>query len=154
MGQSRPKRCATHFYIAQNIHYHEQLARMNPFWPAGPGSAPIYGTKPYNLNVVPPSESAVLGNQLPGPLGGRSSSTQDKASAASFPGQQPKEKSSSPTGMGANLMDANQRKQQFVLQQGPQHGSANNMLVLLKLLQFVELLLLLSFFSFKVEACK
>jgi hypothetical protein len=36
--------------------YHQQLARMNPFWPAAAGSAPLYGAKPCNLNVVPPAE--------------------------------------------------------------------------------------------------
>ncbi|XP_078429985.1 time for coffee isoform X2 [Wolffia australiana] len=55
--QLRPKRCATHCYIAQNIYY-QQLARMNPFWPA----------KPYNLNMVPGADPGRLQDRPAGPM--------------------------------------------------------------------------------------
>ncbi|KAK4478082.1 hypothetical protein RD792_017347 [Penstemon davidsonii] len=45
-AQPRPKRCATHCYIARNIHNLQQLMKMNPFWPAPAGSASLYGPKP------------------------------------------------------------------------------------------------------------
>ncbi|KAJ4954690.1 hypothetical protein NE237_011473 [Protea cynaroides] len=54
--QARPSRCATHCFIARLIHYQQQTARLNPFWHAA-GSAALYGGKPYNLNLLPPSES-------------------------------------------------------------------------------------------------
>ncbi|KAM1197011.1 hypothetical protein ACFX13_008781 [Malus domestica] len=36
-NQPRPKRCATHCYVATNIFYHQQMSRMNPFWPVAAG---------------------------------------------------------------------------------------------------------------------
>ncbi|XP_077221472.1 protein TIME FOR COFFEE-like [Tasmannia lanceolata] len=66
LAQSRPKQCATHFYIAQNIYCLQQFARMNPFWHPVAGSAPLYGTKPYNLNAVPATESTMVSNPLQG----------------------------------------------------------------------------------------
>lgn len=57
LNQPRPKRCATHWYIARSISCHQQFTRMNPFWPAAAGSAAaLYGATPCNLNVVPPVE--------------------------------------------------------------------------------------------------
>ncbi|KAJ7954900.1 Protein TIME FOR COFFEE [Quillaja saponaria] len=41
-NQPRPKRCATHCYIARNICYIQQIARMNPFWPTAAGIQPLY----------------------------------------------------------------------------------------------------------------
>ncbi|XP_010551730.1 PREDICTED: protein TIME FOR COFFEE-like isoform X2 [Tarenaya hassleriana] len=56
-NQPRPKRCATHCYIARNIHYHHQFTKMNPFWPAAAaaaaGSAPMYSAKACNLSLMP-----------------------------------------------------------------------------------------------------
>ncbi|KAJ0264721.1 Protein TIME FOR COFFEE [Hirschfeldia incana] len=62
-NQPRPKRCATHCYIARNIQSHQQFTKMNPFWPAAVGSAPLYGTKACNLSLMPPTElqGTVLG---------------------------------------------------------------------------------------------
>ncbi|KAF3514559.1 hypothetical protein F2Q69_00004074 [Brassica cretica] len=62
-NQPRPKRCATHCYIARNIQSHQQFTKMNPFWPAAIGSAPLYGTKACNLSLMPPTElqGTVLG---------------------------------------------------------------------------------------------
>ncbi|XWS13619.1 hypothetical protein CRYUN_Cryun36dG0053400 [Craigia yunnanensis] len=106
--QPRPKRCATHCYIARNIHYHQQFMKMNPFWPAAPGSASLYGPKACNLNVVPPSE-------LHGNIPGRGvNSVQDKGQGlAIFPGHVAKDKGSQ---AAANMVDAAQRKQ-ILLQQ-------------------------------------
>jgi len=133
--QLRPKRCATHCYIAQNISYNQQLARMTPFWSssaaaaAAAGAAPLYGAKQYNLNVVPPSESAaILGNPLQGGFPPRSLGTlQDKSAPAvamAYTGPPPKEKSSvAAANTSNNFMEAKQRKQ-FLLQQSPQPGSS------------------------------
>ncbi|KAJ0249024.1 Protein TIME FOR COFFEE [Hirschfeldia incana] len=62
-NQPRPKRCATHCYIARNIQSHQQFTKMNPFWPAAIGSAPLYGTKACNISLMPPTElqGTVLG---------------------------------------------------------------------------------------------
>lgn len=51
--QPRPKRCATHCYIARNIHYLQQFMKLNPFWPSLSGSASIFGAKHCNLKVMP-----------------------------------------------------------------------------------------------------
>ncbi|KAL6548398.1 hypothetical protein OROGR_008819 [Orobanche gracilis] len=56
-SQPRPKRCATHCHIARNIHCFQQFMKMNPFWPMPAGSpATIFGSKPCNLNAVPPAD--------------------------------------------------------------------------------------------------
>lgn len=116
----RPKRCATHFYIAQNINYQRQVARMNPFWPAPAGFAAAQcGTKPCNLNVLPATESAILGNPLQGSFNGRNLSSQDKVSG---------DHALNDKNAAVMFMDTSQRKQ-LLLQQAPQPPSANNMLV-------------------------
>ncbi|XWS08992.1 hypothetical protein CRYUN_Cryun40dG0047700 [Craigia yunnanensis] len=117
--QPRPKRCATHCYIARNIHYHQQFMKMNPFWPAGPGSASLYGPKACNLNVVPPSELHV---NIPGR---GVNSAQDKGQGlAIFPGHVAKDKGSQ---AAANMVDAAQRKQ-ILLQQALSPGAHSNIL--------------------------
>ncbi|GAV90509.1 hypothetical protein CFOL_v3_33918 [Cephalotus follicularis] len=115
--QPRPKRCATHCYIARNIHYHQQFTRMNPFWPAAAGSASIYGAKVGNLNVVPPTD-------LHGTIPGRDvNSVQDKGHGlAIYPGHTVKDKGSQAT----NMVDA-QRKQ-ILLQQALPPGAPSNIL--------------------------
>ncbi|CAA7404141.1 unnamed protein product [Spirodela intermedia] len=126
MRQLRPKRCAIHCYIAHNICFHQQIAQMNPFWPVAAGSTPMFGAKPYNLNLMPSSASAILSNPLQGGFpGGCLGSLQDKAVPVfgQLPGQSPKEKGSAVN----SFMDATQRKQ-LVLQQPLQAGSTNNML--------------------------
>ncbi|XVF38191.1 hypothetical protein REPUB_Repub20aG0078600 [Reevesia pubescens] len=117
--QPRPKRCATHCYIARNIHYHLQLMKMNPFWSAAPGSASLYGPKACNLNVVPHSE-------LHGNIPGRGvNSVQDKGQGlAIFPGHVGKDKSSQ---VAANMVDAAQTKQ-ILLQQALPPGAPSNIL--------------------------
>lgn len=137
-AQMRPKRCATHCHIAQNIAYHQQISRMNPFWSttaaaaaavAAVGVAPLYGAKQYNLNALPPSESAaILGSPLQGGFPPRSMGPlQDKpapAVAMAYAGPTPKEKSSATAAANSNsYMEAAQRKQ-FLHQQTPQPGSS------------------------------
>lgn len=119
-SQPRPKRCATHCYIARNIHYLQQFIKMNPFWPAAAaaaGSASLFGSKP--LSVVPPPD-------LHGNLAGRAAnSAQDKAQGlAIFPGHGVKDKSSQPT----NSSDTSQRKQPILLQQALPPVAPNNIL--------------------------
>ncbi|CAN6726235.1 unnamed protein product [Malus baccata var. baccata] len=117
-NQPRPKRCATHCYIATNIFYHQQMSRMNPFWPVAAGSGSLYGgAKHSNPNVLPPE---LLGN-----IPGRGMNpAQDKGQGISmFPAQSAKDK----TSQAANLVDAAQRKQ-IMLQQGLPPGAPSNIL--------------------------
>ncbi|KAG6726730.1 hypothetical protein I3843_02G082900 [Carya illinoinensis] len=118
-AQPRPKRCATHYYIARNIQYHQQLARMNPYWPAAAGSASLYGAKPGNLNLAPSAE-------LHGNIPGRGvNSTQDKGQGISvYPGHTGKDKGSQ---AAANIVDAAQRKQ-ILIQQAMPPGAPSNIL--------------------------
>ncbi|GAB2266614.1 hypothetical protein Dimus_001609 [Dionaea muscipula] len=129
-SQPRPKRCATHGYIARNIQCHQQqLIKMNPFWPpavAAAASSPLFGGKPpYNLNVVPSVD--LLGN-----VAGRSiNPVQDKGSAlAFFPGQPAAGKEKVPTAApaaAASVADGAQNKQ-FLLQQSLPPGAPANIL--------------------------
>ncbi|XP_039066871.1 protein TIME FOR COFFEE-like isoform X2 [Hibiscus syriacus] len=117
-NQPRPKRCATHCYIARNVHYHQQFMKMNPFWSAASGSASLYGPQT-NLNIVPPSE-------MNGNIPGRAvNSVQDKGqSLAIFPGHVGKDKSLQ---AATNTVDAAQRKQ-ILLQPALPPGSPSNIL--------------------------
>ncbi|KAI4373959.1 hypothetical protein MLD38_012016 [Melastoma candidum] len=58
-SQPRPKRCVTHCYVARNISYHQQMARI-PFWPAAAAAAAgpvsLYGAKPCNVSVMPSTD--------------------------------------------------------------------------------------------------
>ncbi|GAB4843412.1 hypothetical protein Ancab_013374 [Ancistrocladus abbreviatus] len=118
-SQPRPKRCETHCYIARNILCHHQFMKMNSFWPAAAGSAPLFGAKPYNLNVVPSAD-------LPGNVSGRIiNPAPDKGQAlAFFPGQPAgKDKGS----QAPNIVDGAQKKQ-FFLQHGLHPGPPGNIL--------------------------
>ncbi|XP_019444542.1 PREDICTED: protein TIME FOR COFFEE-like isoform X3 [Lupinus angustifolius] len=116
-NQPRPKRCATHCYIARNILYHQQISKMNPFWPTAAGSASLYGAKPCNLNVVPSTElHANVPNRPPNP-------TQDKDNVhVMFPGHMSNDKGSQPI-----IVDNSQRKQ-VLLQQALPPGTPSNIL--------------------------
>uniref|UniRef100_A0A7N0TXD8 Time for coffee n=1 Tax=Kalanchoe fedtschenkoi TaxID=63787 RepID=A0A7N0TXD8_KALFE len=118
LNQPRPKRCATHCYIAQNITYQQQFTRMNPFWPAAAGSAPtLYGAKPCNLNVVPPLE-------LHGCTGVRGvNPVQDKSLGVFNGSSTSKDKPS----QGPNNADTAQRKQ-ILLQQSVPAGPSSNLM--------------------------
>ncbi|KAL4386270.1 hypothetical protein GQ457_09G018970 [Hibiscus cannabinus] len=116
-NQPRPKRCATLVYIARNVHYHQQFMKMNPFWPAAPGSASLYGPKA-SLNIVPPSE-------LNGNIPGRAvNSVQDKGQSLAIPSHVSKDKSSQ---AATNTVDAAQRKQ-ILLQPALPPGAPSNIL--------------------------
>ena len=105
-NQPRPKRCATHCYIARNIQSHQQFTKMNPFWPAAIGSAPLYGTKACNLSLMPPTE-------LQGTVLGRS------------PNQIQDENSQSTS----KSSDTAQRNQILLQQALPPGAAANNIMV-------------------------
>ncbi|KAF8089002.1 hypothetical protein N665_0522s0031 [Sinapis alba] len=103
-NQPRPKRCATHCYIARNIQSHQQFTKMNPFWPAAAGSSPLYGTKACNLSLMPPTE-------LQGTvLGKRSNPVPDKTSQST-----------------SKSSDTAQRNQ-ILLQQALPQGATNNIM--------------------------
>ncbi|KAF3332994.1 protein TIME FOR COFFEE isoform X2 [Carex littledalei] len=132
----RPKRCATHFYIAQLIGYHQRFAKMNPFWPPGAAAAAatspaIYGARPFNMGMVPPSEAALLGSQVPGNFPGRNLGSMPDAKGAppnlvpKFPGNHSEEKAPPANSLAT---ESAQRKQQVVLQQQPQSGPMGNMM--------------------------
>ncbi|GLT78490.1 hypothetical protein SLA2020_500230 [Shorea laevis] len=116
LTQPRPKRCATHCYIARNIQSHQQFFK-NPFWPAAAGSASLYGAKACNLNVVPSTE-------LHGNISGRVvNSVQEKGQGiAMFPGHVNKDKGP----QAGNIVDA-QRKQ-IMLQQALLPAAPSNIL--------------------------
>ncbi|KAH1190961.1 Protein TIME FOR COFFEE [Glycine max] len=117
-NQPRPKRCATHCYIARNILCHQQIARMNSFWPAAAGSASLYGAKPSNLNVVPSTE---LHGNVPGRA---ANSSQDKGHGiAMFPGHIGKDKASQPA-----IVDNSSRKQILLQQALPPGAAPSNIL--------------------------
>ncbi|KAJ8512888.1 hypothetical protein OPV22_003322 [Ensete ventricosum] len=124
----RPKRCATHCYIAQMISNHQKFARMNCFWSAAAGAAPLYGTKPYNPNIVPPLDASTPGNPTQGSFLGANMGTLQEAKGtpalASYMGSTSQEKmlSSSNT-----ILESAQRKP-LIFQQVPHSASANNML--------------------------
>ncbi|KAE8668067.1 protein TIME FOR COFFEE-like isoform X2 [Hibiscus syriacus] len=113
-----PKRCATHCYIARNVHYHQQFMKMNPFWPAAPGSASLYGPKT-NLNIVLPSE-------MNGNIPGRAvNSVHDKGqNLAIFPGHVGKDRSLQ---AATDTVNAAQRKQ-ILLQPALPPGAPSNIL--------------------------
>jgi len=56
--QTGLKRCATHHYIASNIRMHQQLLKMNHFWPA----ASLCGAKPNTLSTIPSAENMIIAN--------------------------------------------------------------------------------------------
>ena len=120
--QPRPKRCATHCYIARNIHYLQQFMKINPFWPPASGTAAMFGAKPSNLNVMPSAE--LQGNIAGGPL----QAMQDKGPGLGiFPGHTAgKDKAAQAT----TVPDpAAQRKHQVMLQQTMPPVAPNNILV-------------------------
>lgn len=125
-SQPRPKRCSTHCYIACNIYMNQQLAKMNPFWPAAAGSASLCRAKPNNQNVMPSTENLIHGNPMQGSFPVLNlNSGQDKGQAVvNFQRPSQKDKSSE----SVNLMDPAQKKQ-LVLQQTPQPAPAGNLLV-------------------------
>ncbi|XP_020698295.1 protein TIME FOR COFFEE isoform X1 [Dendrobium catenatum] len=126
-SQLRPKRCATHCYIAQNIHYHQQMTRLHPYWSSAVGAAPFYASKQYNLSTASLSDSAILSNPMQqGNFPGQSpGSVQEKEGPifSANSGLSAKEKNNT-----ANPSADSSQKKQPILQQSSQPGSAGNML--------------------------
>ncbi|XP_027348793.1 protein TIME FOR COFFEE-like isoform X2 [Abrus precatorius] len=121
VSQPRPKRCATHHYIARNIFVHQQCAMVNTFFPLTMGSGPVCDAKHNNANQLHSAESVVVGKQShkhsPGP---NQNAAQEKGWAATSDCSLAAVRSSGP----ANPMDSTQMKR-LVLHQGPHSGSAN-----------------------------
>ncbi|TKY62445.1 TIME FOR COFFEE protein [Spatholobus suberectus] len=115
LSQPRPKRCATHDYIARNIFMHQQCTKMNTLLPSAIGCGSMCDTKPNNVNRMHSAESVVVGKQSHKQSPGlNQNAAAEKGWAAAI-------KSSGP----ANPMDLTQMKQ-LVLQQGPHSGSSGN----------------------------
>ncbi|KAL5199175.1 hypothetical protein ABZP36_002687 [Zizania latifolia] len=118
----RPKRCATHCFIAQQIQYNQQITKMNSFWPpaaaaaaaAAGRSAPLFGPRPFNMGVVPPAEAAsLLVNPMQGsyPVRAHAPLQESKApsmATAPFQGSLSKDKA---TMNNAAVAESSQRKQ-------------------------------------------
>ncbi|KAG8099618.1 hypothetical protein GUJ93_ZPchr0013g35808 [Zizania palustris] len=117
----RPKRCATHCFIAQQIQYNQRIAKMNSFWPpaaaaaaAASRSGPFFGPRPFNMGVVPPVEAAsLLVNPMQGsyPVRAHAPLQESKApsmATPSFQGTLSKEKAAL---NNAAVAESSQRKQ-------------------------------------------
>ncbi|KAG8080041.1 hypothetical protein GUJ93_ZPchr0007g6247 [Zizania palustris] len=119
----RPKRCATHCFIAQQIQYNQRITKMNSFWPpaaaaaaaaAAGRSAPLFGPRPFNMGVVPPAEAAsILVNPMQGsyPVRAHAPLQESKApsmATAPFQGSLSKDKA---TMNNAAVAESSQRKQ-------------------------------------------
>jgi hypothetical protein len=111
---TRLKRCATHCFVAQLIQYHEQIAKMNSFWPPPNRSGPFFGPRPpFNMGVVPPTDAAsLLVNPMQGsyPVRAHAPLQESKApTMASSPVQGGLSKDKAAPGNGAGS-ESNQRK--------------------------------------------
>ncbi|KAI9395276.1 hypothetical protein POPTR_005G210200v4 [Populus trichocarpa] len=123
--QPRPKRCATHHYIACNIRLQQQFTKMNHFWPAAAGSATLCGAKPKNLNVMPSAENMIIRHPSQGSFPVVNlNSAQDKVQAVpNIPDFTRNDRGSE----SATLIDTAQKKQ-LVLHQPPQPAPAGNLM--------------------------
>lgn len=117
-SQPRTKRCATHQYIARNIYLHQQVSKMNQFWPAAAGSASLCGVKPNNISTMTSTGNMIVSTQSQGNVSGLNLNVlQDKGKPATNSG---KDKSSEAH---------SEQKNQLVLQQIQQPAVAGNSLV-------------------------
>lgn len=122
VSQPRPKRCATHYYIACNI-FHQQFTKMKPPLPVAIGSGSLCGMKPNNDRCVPSAESMAIGKQSQKHLPiVNQNVVQEKGWAVTSNPSLSAAKSSN----NANSMDSAHRMQ-YVLQQGPSPGSTGNL---------------------------
>uniref|UniRef100_A0A6M2E9A5 Protein TIME FOR COFFEE n=1 Tax=Populus davidiana TaxID=266767 RepID=A0A6M2E9A5_9ROSI len=123
--QPRPKRCATHHYIACNVRLHQQFIKMNHFWPATAGSAALCGAKPKDLNAVPSTENMIIGSTLQGSFPFVNlNPAQDKVQAvANIPVFTRKDR-----GSESNTLIDTAQKKQLVLPQPPQPAPAGNLM--------------------------
>ncbi|KAJ6736111.1 TIC-LIKE PROTEIN [Salix viminalis] len=124
--QPRPKRCATHHYIACNIRLQQQFTKMNHFWPVAAGSATLCGVKPTNLNAMPSVENMIIRHPSQGSFPVVNlNSAQDKVQAVSnIPDFTRNDRGSESV---ATLIDTAQKKQ-LVLHQPPQPAPAGNLM--------------------------
>jgi len=124
--QPRPKRCATHHYIACNIRLQQQFTKMNHFWPAAAGSATLCGANPKNLNAMPSAENMIIRHPSQGSFPVVNlNSAQDKVQAVpNIPDFTRNDRGSE----SATFIDTAQKKQ-LVLQQPPQPAPAGNLMV-------------------------
>ncbi|KAJ6352419.1 hypothetical protein OIU76_001614 [Salix suchowensis] len=124
--QPRPKRCATHHYIACNIRLQQQFTKMNHFWPVAAGSATLCGVKPTNLNAMPSVENMIIRHPSQGSFPVVNlNSAQDKVQAVSnIPDFTRNDRGSEGA---ATLIDTAQKKQ-LVLHQPPQPAPAGNLM--------------------------
>ncbi|XP_010527710.1 PREDICTED: protein TIME FOR COFFEE-like isoform X2 [Tarenaya hassleriana] len=114
-SQPRPKRCATHFFIARNIQLHQQFVKTNHVWVPNQASVSSNGggSTPSNLCVVPPTaaEGLIHGNpSMHGsfPILNLNSLAQDKGKiVANVPSQKDKAYGS------GNSAEATQKKPQL-----------------------------------------
>ncbi|KAG6774482.1 hypothetical protein POTOM_021835 [Populus tomentosa] len=123
--QPRPKRCATHHYIACNIRLQQQFTKMNHFWPAAAGSATLCGANPKNLNVMPSAENMIIRHPSQGSFPVVNlNSAQDKVQAVpNIPDFSRNDRGSE----SATFIDTAQKKQ-LVLHQPPQPAPAGNLM--------------------------
>ncbi|KAJ6938795.1 protein TIME FORFFEE-like isoform X1 [Populus alba x Populus x berolinensis] len=123
--QPRPKRCATHHYIACNVRLHQQFIKMNHFWPATAGSAALCGAKPKDLNAMPSTENMIIGSTLQGSFPFVNlNPAQDKVQAvANIPVFTRKDR-----GSESNTLIDTAQKKQLVLPQPPQPAPAGNLM--------------------------
>ncbi|XP_011026165.1 PREDICTED: protein TIME FOR COFFEE-like [Populus euphratica] len=122
--QPRPKRCATHHYIACNVRLYQQFMKMNHFWPATAGSAALCGAKPKDLNAMPSTENMISGSTLQGSFPFVNlNPAQDKVQAVeNIPVFTRKDRGSE----SSALIDA--QKQQLLPPQPPQPAPAGNLM--------------------------
>ncbi|KAJ1433075.1 hypothetical protein SESBI_06292 [Sesbania bispinosa] len=123
LSQPRPKRCATHHYIARNIFMHQQCTKMNPPLPSAIGYGSPCDTKPNNVNRMSSAENVVVGKQSQKHTPSMNqNAAQEKGWAATSDYSHAAIKSSGP----ANPVDSIQMNQ-LVLQQYPHPGSSGNL---------------------------
>ncbi|KAH1136430.1 hypothetical protein GYH30_026770 [Glycine max] len=122
LSQRKPKRCATHYYIACNI-LHQQFTKMNPSLPAAIGSGSLCSTKPNNVNCVPSAESMAIGKQSQKhlPIVNQNASQEKGWAVTSNPSL-----TAAKCSNNSNPMDSAHRVQ-LVLQQGPNPGPTGNL---------------------------
>ncbi|KAL6505135.1 hypothetical protein OROGR_024952 [Orobanche gracilis] len=109
-SQPRRKTCATHQYIAHNIHNHQQLTEKSLL--SGPSdAATLYGTKPSNFKSGLPEQRFITGNPLLGDFEGGSNYAVIHSGGG-------KDKSSE------FAADFNATSSKSVLQQGPNQSTA------------------------------
>ena len=122
--QPRPKRCATHHYIACNIRLQQQFTKMSHFWPAAAISAAPCGVKPKNLNAMPSAENIIIRHPSQGSF--PVVTAQDKVQAVSNIPDFTRNARGSES--AATLINTSQKKQ-LVLHQPPQPAPAGNLMV-------------------------